>query len=426
MTYPGTEIGMGGFELICFQLYGDPTPSVYGYEVVDWGQYGFGSDAWKTKAGVFASAAQKYNLNMDFALGPNQGAGVPVENPDSVGLSVGLEYGHATIQAGQTYSAAAPSPDLGYGPTFDLYWEFNDTQVSPATLVGAAAGKVSRVSDTNIYLGEESMVDLSSQITNGSITFTAPGNGTDKWYIFSFWQRRTGQLEARGSLNGPTPGAPASYGSYIVDHFSATGAKLNTDFMDQYDFMTGDLENVGMYAWEDSIELMAPLFWTDTFVQDFTDRRGYSPMKYLPLFYTAYSARTFYFDKADSGSTYVTDYCQTLTEKYIEYVSVFKEWAHSKGYQYSNQPAYNLPLDVTAASAIADAPECESLGFADYIDGYRQFAGGVHMANARIMSSENGARIDKLYSYTWPNILYDIRTNYAGGVSSTTSSTLKC
>jgi hypothetical protein len=408
---------MGGFELICYQLYGDPTPSVYGYEVVDWGQYGFGSEEWKNKVAVFASAAQKYELNMDFALGPNQGAGVPVEDPNSPGLSTGLEYGHTTIKAGQTYASIAPSPDLDYGPTFNLYWEFPDTQVSPAKLVGASAGRVSRVSGTTIYLDENSMVDLSSQ-TNGSITFTAPGNGTDEWYIFSFWQRRTGQLEARGSLNNHSSNSPASNGSYIVDHFSAAGAKLSTDFMDQYGFITGDLENVGMYAWEDSIELMAPLFWTDSLMQDFTDRRGYSPIKYLPIFYNDYPARKFLFDTADHGARYTTDFYQTLTENYIEYISVFKEWAHSKGVQYSNQPAYNLPLDVTAASAIADAPECESLAFADYIDGYRQFAGGVHMANARIMSSENGARIAQLYSYTWPQILYDIRTNYAGGVSS--------
>ena len=413
-----TDIGMGGFELICFQLYGDPTPSVYGYEVVDWAQYGFGSAEWKEKVAVFASAAQKYELNMDFALGPNQGAGVPVEDPNSPGLSTGLEYGHTAIKAGQTYSGVAPSPDLGYGPTYDLYWEFPDTQVSPAELVAASAGRVSRVDGTSIYLDEESIVDLSSQIKNGSITFTAPGNGTDEWYIFSFWQRRTGQLEARGGLKGRYSNPPASYGSYIVDHFSATGAKLSTDFMDQYGFITGDLEDVGMYAWEDSIELMAPLYWTDSLMQDFSDRRGYSPIKYLPIFYTAYSARTFLLDKADQGETYITDYYQTLTEKYIEYMTVFKEWAHSKGVQFSNQPAYNLPLDVTAASAVADAPECESLAFSDYIDGYRQFAGGVHMANARIMSSENGARFGELYSYTWPQIMYDIRTNWAGGVSS--------
>jgi hypothetical protein len=284
-------------------------------------------------------------------------------------------------------------------------------------LVGASAGRVSRVSGANIYLDEDSMVDLTSQIENGTIHFTAPGNGTDQWYIFSFWQRRTGQYEARQGINGRDANPPASYGSYVVDHFSTAGAKLSTDFMDQHAIIAGDFQEASMYAWEDSIEMLTPLFWTDTLMQDFTDRRGYSPIKSLPLFFTAYSARTFYFDKSDSGQSYTTDFYQTLTEKYIEYTTYFKEWAHSKGFQYSNQPAYNLPLDVTAASAIADTPECESLGFSDSIDAYRQFAGGVNMANARIMSNENGARIARSYSYAWPDMLYDIRLSWAGGVS---------
>ena len=72
--------GFGGFELISYQLYGDPTPGIYGQEVVDWGQYGFGSAAWKNMIGVFASAAAENGLNMDFALGPNQGAGGPVQD----------------------------------------------------------------------------------------------------------------------------------------------------------------------------------------------------------------------------------------------------------------------------------------------------------------------------------------------------------
>lgn len=408
---------MGGFELICFQLYGDPTPAIYGLELVDWGQYGFGSDAWTEKVGVFASAAEKYGLHMDFALGPNQGAGVPVEDPNSPGLSTGLEYGHTTIRAGETYSAAVPSPDLGYQPTYDLYWMFKATQASPATLVGASAGRVSRVDGTDIYLDEDSMVDLTSRIENGTIQFTAPGNGTDEWYIFSFWQRRTGQYEARKGLHGEDPSLPASYGSYVVDHFSTSGAKLSTDFMDKHIIIPGDFQRVHMYAWEDSIEMQTPLYWTDTLMDDFTTRRGYSPIKALPIFYTTYSARTFYFDKADSGQSYVTDFYQTLTENYMDYMAYFKDWAHSKGFQYSNQPAYNLPLDVTAATAIPDAPEGESLGFSDSIDAFRQFAGGVHMAKARIMSSENGARSNELYSYTWPNLMYDIRTNWAGGVS---------
>lgn len=79
--------------------------------------------------------------------------------------------------------------------------------------------------------------------------------------------------------------------------------------------------------------------------------------KYLPLLYVADNqwAQIFpsYFEiysygnyTSDGTSVYDLDYRDVLNEGYQEYVQHFRDWAHSQGFNYSNQPAYNLPLDM--------------------------------------------------------------------------------
>lgn len=66
-------LGAGGVELLPFYNYGGGTP------VVDWVKYGFGTEAFNE---VFKGALEAHrdsDLVMDFAMGPNQGQGVPAE-----------------------------------------------------------------------------------------------------------------------------------------------------------------------------------------------------------------------------------------------------------------------------------------------------------------------------------------------------------
>lgn len=54
-------------------------------------------------------------------------------------------------------------------------------------------------------------------------------------------------------------------GSLATDHFSASGAKVITDFLEEYvlDDESKDLfREVGHYFWEDSVEIEGRLYWT--------------------------------------------------------------------------------------------------------------------------------------------------------------------
>lgn len=73
-----------------------------------------------------------------------------------------------------------------------------------------------------------SMIDLSDQITDGSLQWEAPA-GNSTWRIFSIWQQYTNQKSCEGGVGADTV---IGNGSWTVDHLSKTGAKRITDFWD--------------------------------------------------------------------------------------------------------------------------------------------------------------------------------------------------
>jgi hypothetical protein len=77
------SIGAGGVEFLPFFNYGGDLPL---YPAgADWSRYGFGTPAFKEVFRASLEAHKENGLKMDFALGPNQGQGVPAD-PNDEGL----------------------------------------------------------------------------------------------------------------------------------------------------------------------------------------------------------------------------------------------------------------------------------------------------------------------------------------------------
>jgi len=107
------------------------------------------------------------------------------------------------------------------------------------------------------------------------------------------------------------------------------------------------------------MEILASLYWTSGFLERFENARGYSLVKYLPLLFVDRNnwagvlpgyPEQFIYGKytADGTSLRNLDYRTTLNEGYQDYITHFENWAHSKGVQYSNQPTYNLPMQMVS------------------------------------------------------------------------------
>lgn len=123
-------------------------------------------------------------------------------------------------------------------------------------------------------------------------------------------------------------------------------------------------------------------------------------------------------DTTDRGVGYVNDYRAVLAEGYKSYLETLNTWANSVlGLQMSAQVAYNLPIDMEALIPLVNAPECESLGFGDSIDRYRQYSGPAVLPGKRVISNEIGAVALKTYRYLVADLLWSINRAVAGGVN---------
>ncbi|KAK9658315.1 hypothetical protein V6Z96_002556 [Aspergillus fumigatus] len=69
----------------------------------------------------------------------------------------------------------------------------------------------------------------------------------------------------------------------------AMGARLITDFWDHHILSDEQtltfLQEVGQYAWEDSIEMLSSLYWTPSLLTRFEQDRGYSALPCLPALF---------------------------------------------------------------------------------------------------------------------------------------------
>ncbi|KAI6911775.1 hypothetical protein KC348_g12866 [Hortaea werneckii] len=435
------EAGMGGIELLGYYLYGGPPNNGAGRgnaAPVDWAEYGFGTEAWNRVFKAFVQAIKDNDMVMDFAVGPNQGTGVPApENTD--GLSWDVAAYNVSVPLGGSFSDILPGWGAGelIAAATGLAVNFTNV-VRPDQLArdpGSLPGDYS-LNRTQITLSASSLTDVTNLTTaDGHLSVDFAGTNTTAGInhtIFAVYQFRSDYRAQDGPLDlgGPQsdPETWRQNGSWAVDHFSSLGAKTTTDFWEKYLLSNDTLEmlhDVGNYAWEDSVEIAANLYWTLGFLDYFHSDHGYSLAKWLPLLfhrngkYMNSNPDVWYVsDEPDQGNGHIADYRATLANRYQSYLTGLNDWAEEYlKLPFSAQISYNLPMDMLESIPYVDAPECESLDFSDLIDGYRQYAGPANLAGRPIVSSECGAVRGEGFVQTVPELLWHTKRSWAGGIN---------
>ncbi|RFU24424.1 hypothetical protein B7463_g11914, partial [Scytalidium lignicola] len=436
--------GAGGIEFLPFYAYGLGDPN---HLPTNWSTYGFGTPAFKKVFTAALRATKEAGLHLDFALGVSQGQGVP-SDPGTQGLAMELVYGYVEIGKGQTYYGSVPKPNIDWNfPPFLVQFENIDELWGPNKLVGVVgAGVKSTLQNQSVVLLDEStLVDLTDSVRNGIIHWTA-SHKRDNSILFAFYERYTNQRSSVSAANAETV---IGNGSWVVDHFSASGVQKMTRFWEEnvLNHEIRDLiSKVVEHSWEDSMEMQASLLWSSNFLTKFKKNRGYSAVPYLPLFFhrsnqydgllPPYNS-TFLLSEADAanGGKHVQDYRLTLNEGYQDFLKIYQSWAAGLGIKHSCQPAYGQPLDMvrppprrkmqfqcSQPSKAADVPfiptpELESLGFNNNIDMYRQFTGAAHISGRNVISTEIGAVLTGAYTQTVPSLLNIFRGSWAAGVN---------
>ncbi|KAI5261087.1 hypothetical protein E4T47_09525 [Aureobasidium subglaciale] len=429
------KVGAGGVELLGYYNYGDTTFFTSAIPT-DWTKYGWGTQAWRELQDTALGASRDSGLIIDLAMGPNQGAGVPAPY-ESDGLQWDLQPFNITVPIGGIFDGLLPG--WGTGP-----------------LVSASSALLTKTTNTSSAirktLQHQSLTDVTTEVgSDGRLKIQFPsGTSGESYVLFAYYLVHTEFREQR-SPGSVIPGVAQSpvtnyvqNGSWVVDHLSEKGAGLVVDFWQRYLLNGSDtiqlLQEVGNYVWEDSEminkianaftsqEYPANVLWTPELASAFNTDHGYSVKGYLPLllngnagFSTSFGATDipviYVTDEADFGASHVTDYRQTLTMLNVKYLNTLTQWAHSIGMQSSAQVVYNLPMDMLANIPSVDAPETETLGFSHNIDSYRQYAGPANLAGKRVISSESGAVMTEVYQQTIPELLWDLKRSFVGGVN---------
>lgn len=108
------------------------------------------------------------------------------------------------------------------------------------------------------------------------------------------------------------------------------------------------------------MEFQASLYWTPGLLDRLRETLGYDFEPFLPLIFSPSNTfggrgtpiynETYGFgtDEDVTDSPYNLDYRNVLNDGYQDYLTHFVEWAHSRGPEYSAQPAYNLPLQMVS------------------------------------------------------------------------------
>ncbi|KAI1323039.1 hypothetical protein F5Y16DRAFT_415290 [Xylariaceae sp. FL0255] len=373
------QVGAGGVELLGFYNYGDHDgDSETAPLQSDWVKYGWGSAAWKDIQDAVLQAAKEAGLVIDFTQGPNQGAGVPAPYQTD-GLLVTLALSAVNIILGSNYSSTLPG------------W------AADASLVAATTGLSVGWDSGNSVLSAASLTDVTSQVaSDGSISVQCPSNSTaSACTLFAFYTEFTGYREvvSPDETEVAVPQSPLTTwqqnGSWVVDHWSKAGAQVIIDFWNQ-SLLSGStpdlITQVGNYLWEDSQEFdFDYVGWTSGLPAAFNTSRGYEVNKYLPLVAGSYVT-----DEADNGASYVADFRQTVST----YMQLLTE----------------LNQDYLTTL-------CETLGFGNNIDSYRQFAGPANLAGKRVISSEAGATFLEAYQQLIPDMMWGHKRSLVGSVN---------
>ncbi|KAF5584443.1 glycosyl hydrolases family 2 sugar binding domain-containing protein [Fusarium pseudocircinatum] len=397
------SIGAGGVEFVPFYQYGG-----HGGRYppgADWATYGFGSPAFVDVLEQAAQAHVSHGLKMDFALGPNQGQGVPAD-PDEEGLQWDLVP--FAIQIPANGSLDNPLPGWGAGKLVSLV----TATVKSRETIKVGASPFPGASGTHIFfvLAKGSLVQHTDKVSSKGFLrykFSETPDGTEQW-AFAFYSKKS--LIKNLKFNSNDTEHVYGNGSYTVDHFSAKGAMVTIRFWQDYILKNSNVRSLikqcAGAGWEDSPEIISTIMWTPDIPKLFKRRHNYDILTYLPLIMSKSNNLAI-------QAGIVNDYVEILELCYRQYITTLRDWLDKNlGVNFRSQVSYNLPMDMGVNVPFVDIPEAESLGFHDNPDAYKQYIGPAVLAGKKVVSNELGAMPGRPYSQLPTELLFSADTAF--------------
>ncbi len=233
--------------------------------------------------------------------------------------------------------------------------------------VGAKKGKFTSWKIKHSGLLElESMVDLTGSVDpDGRLQWEVPEG---RWQLFAFYEGTAGVFPLMDARSEPGKRA------LVVDHFSRAALRRHLEA-----FIGQGRQHFGRHfgktfraIFTDSFELISPMHWSKTFLEEFQRRRGYDVSPYLPVTYVPLKDVGYFtyanelnlpdFDFAgDAGQRIRYDFQRTLSDLFIdEFIRGAADWCAENGIQ-SRVQGYGMLADPLRMLGYSHIPETEQL-----------------------------------------------------------------
>ncbi len=193
----------------------------------------------------------------------------------------------------------------------------------------------------------DSIIDLSEKLLmDGSINWKVPSG---KWTIMRFVRRNNGAVTRPAPLPGLGFECDKFDTASFDAHYNAYVGKLIRKTEPRVARTRGGWTMIHIDSWE-----MGSQNWSPGFRTEFTERRGYDPVSYLP----AYSGLIT--GSREISERFLWDVRQTSNELIIEnHAGRFKELGKRNGFRLSIEPYDMNPASDLDLGGVADVPMCE-------------------------------------------------------------------
>jgi hypothetical protein len=274
--------------------------------------------------------------------------------------------------------------------------------------------------------GQRTFVKVSGKLDPQSVTIITSLVGPDgtlewdappgAWRLFVFFQQPVESRVIGGVGAGP---------QLVLDHMNKAAleahlAKIAQAAGPEIASFYGKTLRAGFC---DSLEVEGDTFWSDQFLNEFRQRRGYDLTAWLPFISTPGRSNPYgappsepWFD-APGVQQAREDYWKTVSDLWIDnFFTPLVEWTHAKG-MLARVQAHGAPVDLLRAYALADIPETEQLYAGGRMDFLKMASSAAHVYGRRSVSAESFVHAGQAYQSTPQSLQRDANRAIAAGVS---------
>jgi len=282
------------------------------------------------------------------------------------------------------------------------------------TRAGGLSPEPQPIVKTSGHLDPGSVRVLTSRIQpDGTLDWKVPRG---RWHLFIFFLQPVETRVIGGVGSGP---------QLVLDHMNRRALEAHLGrILGPADPEIGSFYGKTVRAgFCDSLEVESEIYWTDDFLQEFRNRRGYDLTRWLPFIgipgrgdvYPPYVSAP-WFD-GPGAERVRKDYWQTVSDLWIDnFFTPLSDFVHRHGL-IARVQAHGAPVDLLKAYATADIPETEQLYAEGRIEFLKVASSAAHVYGRKLVSAESFGHFGQAYQSTTKSLERDANRLIAAGVN---------